>query len=77
MHIIEGHYNCGAVRASVCKQDLGESFLSHSPPAVLLCSPLTLTSCDTSGLLENWLRLIRDVYRTHQEQLDQIEVTLS
>ena len=26
------------------------------------------------GLLENWLRLIRDVYRIHKDYLDLIEV---
>ena len=38
MHFIEGHYDCGAVRASTRKQDLGE--LSLSLAAVLLCSHL-------------------------------------
>jgi len=45
--IVTGHYDCGAVRASTKRQDL--------------------------GLLENWLRMIRDVYRIHKEHLDQIE----
>jgi len=45
--IVTGHYDCGAVRASVRSQDL--------------------------GLLENWLRLIRDVYRLHKDYLDSIE----
>jgi len=45
--IVTGHYDCGAVRASVRRQDL--------------------------GLLENWLRQIRDVYRLHKDHLDQIE----
>ena len=40
-----GHYDCGAVKAAVKRQDL--------------------------GLLENWLRQIRDVYRLHQEYLDE------
>ena len=39
MHFIEGHYDCGAVRASMKRQDLGE--LSLSLAAVLLCSHLT------------------------------------
>jgi len=45
--VVTGHYDCGAVRASTSRQDL--------------------------GLLENWLRLIRDVYRTHKDHLDLIE----
>jgi len=45
--VVTGHYDCGAVRASVRRQDL--------------------------GLLENWLRLIRDVYRIHKDYLDLIE----
>lgn len=44
--IVTGHYDCGAIRAAMTRQDL--------------------------GLLENWLRLIRDTYRLHKEQLDQI-----
>ncbi len=40
------------------------------------CCVATSPLCDTSGLLENWLRLIRDVYRTYKDHLDQIEVTL-
>ena len=43
-----GHYDCGAIRASTKRQDL--------------------------GLLENWLRQIRDVYRLHKESLDGIKV---
>ena len=39
------------------------------------CCVATSPLCDTSGLLENWLRMIRDVYRIHKEHLDQIEVT--
>jgi hypothetical protein len=46
----------------------------QSLATVLLCSPLPL--CNTSGLLENWLRLIRDVYRLHKDYLDLIEVNL-
>jgi len=45
--IVTGHYDCGAIRASVRRQDL--------------------------GLLENWLRQIRDVYRLHKDHLNQIE----
>jgi carbonic anhydrase len=44
--IVTGHYNCGACKAAVTRQDL--------------------------GMLENWLRLIRDVYRLHREYLDSI-----
>jgi len=44
--IVTGHYDCGAIRASTKRQDL--------------------------GLLENWLRQIRDVYRLHKETLDAI-----
>ncbi|CAE7591077.1 unnamed protein product [Symbiodinium microadriaticum] len=44
--IVTGHYDCGAVRASMVKQDL--------------------------GLLENWIRNIRDVYRMHHDELDLI-----
>merc|ERR1719487_799705 len=44
--IVTGHYDCGAVRASTKKQDL--------------------------GLLENWIRTIRDVYRMHHTELDAI-----
>ena len=44
--IVTGHYDCGAVRASTKKQDL--------------------------GLLENWIRTIRDVYRFHHVELDAI-----
>lgn len=44
--IVTGHYDCGAVRASTKKQDL--------------------------GLLENWIRTIRDVYRMHHSELDAI-----
>jgi hypothetical protein len=72
LDFIKGHYDCGAIRASTSRQDLGELFLSLV--TVLLCSPLPL--CDTSGLLENWLRLIRDVYRLHKDYLDLIEVNL-
>jgi len=45
--VVTGHYDCGAIRASTSRQDL--------------------------GLLENWLRLIRDVYRIHKDCLDLIE----
>lgn len=44
--IVTGHYDCGAVKASVEKQDL--------------------------GMLENWLRNIRDVHRTHFQALHEI-----
>jgi carbonic anhydrase len=46
--IVCGHYDCGGIRASMKKMDVG-------PP------------------LEMWLRNIRDVYRTHQDELDAIE----
>lgn len=45
--IITGHYDCGAVRASMTRQDL--------------------------GLLENWIRSIRDVYRIHQKSMSLID----
>ena len=45
--IVTGHYDCGAVKASVENQDL--------------------------GLVENWLRNIRDVYRLHFAELDAIQ----
>jgi len=45
--MVTGHYDCGAIRSSTRRQDL--------------------------GLLENWLRLIRDVYRIHKDYLDLIE----
>ena len=45
--IVTGHYDCGAVRASLKQQDL--------------------------GLIEEWLRPIRDVYRLHGASLDLIE----
>ncbi|RYH13000.1 hypothetical protein EON65_36720, partial [archaeon] len=48
--IVTGHYECGAVRAAMTRQDL--------------------------GTLENWLRLIRDVYRLNREKLDAIQVKL-
>jgi carbonic anhydrase len=44
--IVTGHYNCGAIKAALTRQDL--------------------------GMLENWLRLIRDVYRLHRDTLDRI-----
>lgn len=46
--IVCGHYDCGGVRASMKKMDVGAP-------------------------LEMWLRNIRDVYRTHQKELDAIE----
>ena len=45
--IVTGHYDCGAVKASVEPQDL--------------------------GLVENWIRNIRDVYRLHFTELDAIQ----
>ena len=45
--IVTGHYDCGAVIASMQKQDL--------------------------GLLENWIRSIRDVYRIHQQSMFMID----
>ena len=45
--IVTGHYDCGAVRASMTKQDL--------------------------GLLENWIRNIRDVHRMHHSELCSID----
>ena len=45
--IVAGHYDCGAVRASMTKQDL--------------------------GLLENWIRSIRDVYRIHHTSMSLLE----
>jgi len=45
--IVAGHYDCGAVRASMTKQDL--------------------------GLLENWIRSIRDVYRIHHHSMALVE----
>jgi hypothetical protein len=73
LDFIEGHYDCGAIRASTRRQDLGELSLSLSTQCCCVAiSPLR----ETSGLLENWLRLIRDVYRTYKDHLDQIEVTL-
>jgi carbonic anhydrase len=45
--IVAGHYDCGAVHASMKRQDL--------------------------GLLENWIRSIRDVYRIHQQAMSLIE----
>lgn len=44
--IVTGHYDCGAVRASTKKQDL--------------------------GLLENWIRNIRDTQRIHKSTLSNI-----
>lgn len=44
--IVTGHYDCGAVRAALTKQDL--------------------------GLLENWIRHIRDVHRIHQDAIDMV-----
>ena len=44
--IVAGHYDCGAVKAALSRQDL--------------------------GILENWIRHIRDVYRLHQDYLDSI-----
>jgi len=44
--IVTGHYDCGAVRASTKKQDL--------------------------GLLENWIRNIRDTQRIHKKTLADI-----
>jgi carbonic anhydrase len=70
MLFIEGHYDCGAVRASTKRQDLGELSLSLS---LQCCCVSTSPLCNTSGLLDNWLRMIRDVYRIHKEHLDQIE----
>lgn len=32
------------------------------------------TSKETLGLLDTWLRLIKDVYRLHKDHLDMIEV---
>jgi carbonic anhydrase len=46
--IVCGHYDCGGVRASMKKADVG-------PP------------------LEMWIRNLRDVYRTHQKELDRIK----
>ena len=46
--IVCGHYDCGGIRASMKKADVG-------PP------------------LEMWISHIRDVYRTHQAELDAIE----
>ena len=34
------------------------------------------TSRQTLGLLDTWLRLIKDVYRLHRDHLDMIEVHL-
>lgn len=45
--IVAGHYDCGAVRAAMTKQDL--------------------------GLLENWIRSIRDVYRIHQHSMTLVD----
>ncbi|KAJ9443746.1 Carbonic anhydrase [Diplonema papillatum] len=47
--IVCGHYDCGAVRNSVKKQDI--------------------------GLLENWIRNIRDVQRLHAGELNKITCT--
>lgn len=44
--IVCGHYECGAIKAALSRQDL--------------------------GLLENWLREIRNVYRLHKDYLDLI-----
>jgi carbonic anhydrase len=44
--IVCGHYNCGGVKATMGKQDL--------------------------GLIDNWLRHIKDVYQSHQSQIDSI-----
>jgi carbonic anhydrase len=46
--IVCGHYDCGGVRASMTKTDVG-------PP------------------LEMWIRNLRDVYRTHKDELDSFE----
>jgi carbonic anhydrase len=46
--IVCGHYDCGGVRASMKKGDVGAP-------------------------LEMWLRHLRDVYRTHQGELDAIK----
>lgn len=45
--IVTGHYDCGAIKASMQKQDL--------------------------GLIENWLRSIRDVNRLHHKELAAIQ----
>eukprot|EP00301_Raphidiophrys_heterophryoidea_P019591 c4493_g1_i1.p1 GENE.c4493_g1_i1~~c4493_g1_i1.p1 ORF type:complete len:358 (-),score=81.31 c4493_g1_i1:271-1296(-) len=45
--IVTGHYECGAINASLKAQD--------------------------HGLIENWIRNIRDVYRLHHKKLDLIK----
>ena len=44
--IVTGHYDCGAVRASTKRQDL--------------------------GLVENWIRNIRDTHRIHKADIDEL-----
>lgn len=63
--IVTGHYNCGACKAAVTRQDLGLNLSRYHSLYFNL-------QINLSGMLENWLRLIRDVYRLHREYLDSI-----
>ena len=67
--IVAGHYDCG----------MSLSYLHFT----LLIIVLTIgaikgaTSRQTLGLLDTWLRLIKDVHRLHKDDLDMIEVSTS
>ena len=69
--IVAGHYDCGKSRV-LCLPTV-ESMLPYT--SVLLVGAIKgATSRQTLGLLDTWLRLIKDVYRLHKDHLDMIEV---
>ena len=67
--MVAGHYDCGAVKASVSR--LENLTHIHCFYIKLLCTILfrytniKQVSKQDLGLIENWVRGIRDVYRLH------------
>jgi carbonic anhydrase len=82
--IVTGHYDCGAIKAATSRQDLGKlkrrkgKGSEGGGAALKLCDAPMVTVylfvivCYCLGILENWLRLVRDVYRLHRDYLDSI-----
>ena len=70
--IVAGHYDCGMLYfllvVFICFAHMSMSAVGAIKGA---------TSRQTLGLLDTWLRLIKDVHRLHKDDLDMIEVSTS
>ncbi len=68
--IVAGHYDCGIK----CLTFISRKLKLQYNILPVIGAVKGATSRQTLGLLDTWLRLIKDVYRLHKDHLDMIEV---